>query len=336
MLWTDGIFLSMDDLKRVDSEIVDIQEVEGITVGGNYGSLRGAIDEASQELNKMLVAFGGHMGSGDVSPNHLEAVMNIGLGNAVRYRALTSQVVVTGANEFAWNHVKTWAAHFCLMILYRNATNRTTKDRYESKMRYYKSELDRRITRGVMGLGLPMVIQPLSAPGAIFERNSGKWSDENVTSVSATGSTDGGTFDVVITYVNQGAPDTGGNYIPDPTKYISSSQVGNSESNPSTIQTIEVSSNNVVSVDITSLIPPTGSQDPSTRILRAIIPLAATGWNVWAGPSGESLTLQNATPVPIATKTYALLSDPANDGPLVGFGQYADRVLSMSPTRQRG
>ncbi len=335
MIWTDGIFVSLNDLKRVDSEVSDIQDVEGIVVEGNYGSLRGGLEEASLEMNKMMVAYGGYLSSGDISPNHISAVLNIGLGNAVRYKALLSQIVVTGANQYAWNHVKTWAAHFCLMSIYRNATNRTTKDRYEGKMRYYKSELDRRITKGVTGLGLPLIIQPMAAPAALFERNSGAWSSSNVTAI-ASGTTSGGTYDVAITYVNQGDLLPGGGFRPDSTKYVSSSQVGNAESNPSTLQTIQVPANSVVSVNISSLIPPTGTQDPATRILCVIAPLAATGWNVWVGPTGETLTLQNASPIPISTKTYQLASDPTADGALVGFGQYADRILSMSPVRQRG
>ncbi len=335
MIWTDGIFVSLNDLKRVDSEVSDIQDVEGIAVDGNYGSLRGGLEEASQEMNKMMVAYGGYLSSGDISPNHISAVLNIGLGNAVRYKALLSQVVVTGADQFAWNHIKTWAAHFCLMSIYRNATNRTTKDRYEGKMRYYKSELDRRITRGVTGLGIPLIIQPMAAPAALFERGSGVWSSNNVTAVNS-GTTNGGTFDVAVTYVNQGSPLPGGGYLPDSTKYVSSSQVGNAESNPSVLQSIPVPSNSVISVNIASLKPPTGTQDPATRILCVIAPLAATGWNVWVGPSGETLTLQNASPIPIATKTYQLASDPTSNGPIIGFGQYADRILSMSPVRQRG
>jgi len=234
-----------------------------------------------------------------------------------------------------------------VMYLYRNASNRTVKDRYEAKMRFFKSELDKRYTRGVTGLGLPLVIQPLAAPAALFERNSGTWGTSNVTQTPVSGP-QGGTFDVAITYVNQGVP-VGFNasqnnwqsfrvtgYIPDSTKYVSSSYPGNAESNPSSIQTVNVSSGNVISVNISSLVPPNGYQDPSTRILCVVVPLAATGWNVYAGPTGELLTLQNDTPIPIATTSYQLAADPTNTGVPIGIGQYADRILSMSPTRQRG
>lgn len=334
MLWTDGIFITIEDLQRVDGGVLQVATDEGIPITGNYSFIRGAIEEATQELQKMSVAFGGYLSTGDVSPNHTAAVLNIGLGNAVRYKALPSQVVVSGPAPFTSNHVKLWATSFALMYLYRNASNRTVKDRYESKMRYYKSEIDKRLARSVMGLGLPLTIQPLAAPAATFERNSGSWTSANVTSAVQAGPT-GGTFDVAVTYVNQGVLTNSG-YTPDSTKYVSYLNPGNAESNPSTVQTVVVASGHVVHVDITSLNPSIGSQDPSQRILCVMVPLAATGWNIYVGTSGGTLYLQNLTPIPINTKTYQLAANPVNNTLAMGIGQYADRILSMSPTRQRG
>lgn len=294
----------------------------------------------------MSVAYGGYLSTGDVSPNHTSAVLNIGLGNAVRYKALPSQVVVSGQSMFTNNHVKQWAVAYTVMYLYRNASNRTVKDRYEAKMRFFKAELDRRLTRSITGLGLPLIIQPMAAPAALFERNTGTWGPANVTAVTQAGAS-GGTFDVAITYVNQGLPigyNASANnfqsfrvtgFVADATKYVSSSSPGNAESNPTSAQTILVPAGSAVSVSIASLNPPNGYQDPSTRILCVIIPLAATGWNIYAGQTGGVLTLQNASPIPIQTTSYQLPADPTNSGVPAGIGQYADRVLSMSPTRQR-
>lgn len=334
MLWTDGIFISIDDLYRMDSEIKVLTKNEGIVVDGDYGTLRGGLEEASQELTKMIVAYGGYLSSGDLSPNHMSAVLNIGLGNSVRQRALLSQVVVSGTSAFVGNHIKNWAATYCLMYIYRDATNRTVKDRYESKMLNYKSHLDRRLTRSIQGLGLPLIIQPLSRPAALFERNTGSWGEDNVLSI-AGGSTTGGSFDVAITYVCQGPPAPGGGYNVDATKYVSYSQQGNAESHPSTVVSKTVPANEVLKIDITSLNPPTGVQDPSSRLLCVILPLNATGWNVYVGATGGTLKLQNATPIPIATKTYTLASDPTTTGIPVGIGQYADRYMAVTPNRQR-
>lgn len=346
MLWTDALFITQDDVSRVDGGAVQVVNDESILGTGNYSYIRGAIEEVTQELTKMSVAFGGYLSTGDVSPNHTAAVLNIGLGNAVRYKALPSQVVVSGVGPYSSNHIKQWATMYTVMYLYRNASNRTVKDRYEAKMRFFKAEIDKRLRPSIIGLGLPLVIQPLAAPAATFERNSGTWSQSNLSSTTQAGPT-GGTFDVVITYVNQGQP-TGYNasqnnwqsfrvtgFTPDSTKYVSYSNPGNAESNPSQIQTVTVPSGNVLTVNISSLTPPNGYQDPSTRILCVIIPLAATGWNVYVGPTGGVLTLQNADPIPIWTTSYQLALDPTTTGVPVGIGQYADRVLSMSPTRQR-
>ena len=346
MLWTDALFITVDDVARLDGGAAQVVTDESISGSGNYSYIRGAIEEATQELTKMSVAFGGYLSTGDVSPNHTAAVLNIGLGNAVRYKALPSQVVVSGIGPFSSNHIKQWATAYAVMYLYRNASNRTVKDRYEAKMRFFKSELDRRLRPSIIGLGLPLVIQPIAAPAAIFERNSGTWGASNLSPISQTGPA-GGTFDVAITYVNQGQP-LGFNasqnnwqsfrvtgFNADATKYVSSLLPGNAESNPSTTLTTTVAADHVLGVSIASLTPPNGYQDPSTRILCVVIPLAATGWNVYVGPSGGVLTLQNATPIPIWTTSYQLALNPTTTGVPVGVGQYADRVLSMSPTRQR-
>lgn len=346
MLWTDALFVTANDVARLDGGAAQVIADENISATGNYSFLRGAIEEATQELQKMSVAYGGYLSTGDVSPNHTAAVLNIGLGNAVRYKAMPSQVVVSGVGPFSSNHVKQWATMYAAMFLYRNASNRTVKDRYEAKMRFFKAELDKRLTRSIVGLGLPLIIQPMAAPAAIFERNSGTWGASNLESV-AQGGASGGMFDVAITYVNQGLP-TGYNasqnnfqsfkvtgFLPDNTKYVSFANPGNAESNPSPIQTVTVASGNILKVDITSLTPPNGYQDPSARILCVVIPLAATGWNVYVGPSGGILTLQNSSPIPIWTTSYQLAADPTITGVPVGVGQYADRILSMAPTRQR-
>lgn len=346
MLWTDSLFVTAADLGRVDSECSKAVSDEGAVLVGNYGIIKDGLEEASQELNKIMVSFGGYLSSGDVSPNHISAVLNIGLGNSTRYKGLLGQVVVSGNDAYSWNHMKVWAVHYVLYILYRNLMNRTTKDRYEAKMRFYKSELDRRLTRSVTGLGIPMIIQPLTAPASL-ERTcattditnttmlpSGTWDSTNLSVISSSGKA-GGSFDVAITYVNQGVP-AGDTFVPDSTKYVSYQKNGNAESNPSpTISAFAVPANFVLSVSIASLNPPNGAQDPATRIICVILPLAATGWNLYVGPAGGTLTLQNALPIPIGTLSYQLTGDPTTTGLPASIGQYSDRRLSISPSRQR-
>src|SRR4051812_24371897 len=198
MLWADKLFITTDDLSRIDSEALDVAGAERVVMDGPNGMTRGAYEELTDEFQKMMISFGGYLGSGDVTPNHLAAVLNVGLGNAVRQKALPSQVVVSGDVPGQWNHVKRWAVYYTLEFLYRDAFNRTVKDRYEGKMRYYKSERQRRIQPTVAARGVPVVIQPLQRPAAAYEPNSGTWGAANVSAVASPGAPSG-SWDVAIT-----------------------------------------------------------------------------------------------------------------------------------------
>lgn len=324
MQWTDKVFVTVSDLLRIDSEVQLVATAEGITLTGNNGALFGAVEEAASELQKLVISFGGYLGSGDVTPNHLAAVLNVGLGNAIRQKATLSQVCVSGDVPGSSNWIKQWACFWALNCFYRDAFNRTVKDRYEGKMRYYKSELQRRITPTIYALGLPVVLRPLARPAATFERDSGTWDSTNVTAVAGAG-TITGSRDVVITYVD----------MSDSTLYISPTVRNNSESEPADRITLTITTGNVVSVDISSLDPPTGVQHPSQILVCVVSPLRATHWNVYVGAVDGTLYLQNTDPIPIATKTYTLAANPATSGPTAGIGQYASRRLSLVPTRQR-
>lgn len=326
MLWTDGEFVTAVDLMRVDSEVLSVAEAESITLEGSNSLLRGAIEETSNELMKLMVGFGGYIGYGDVSANHLAAVLNVGLGSTISHKAHLSQVVVSGPTPDTWNHIKQWVVFWSLHVFYRDAFNRTVKDRYEGKMRFFKSELQRRVTRTIDGLGIPLVMRPLSRPAALFERDSGTWDSSNVTLANdAAGTINDEAYDVVVTYVDMSANNL----------YVSKELDGNAESHPSDRARIELLTGKVILVDISSLNPPTGVQHPSQRILHAVAPLKATHWNVYVGKANGVLKLQNASPIPISTTSYQLTGNPGTVGYSSGSGQYADRVMALNPTRQR-
>lgn len=325
MLWTDGLFVSVNDLLQIDSEVEDVAEAEEISISGRYGAIATAITEATQPLHEMLVAFGGYLGGGDVSPNHIAAVMNVGLGSAVRYRALPNQIVVSGETDLVWGHMRKWVSHLALSIIYRNANNRTVKDRYESKMRAYKSEINRSILPAVRQLGIPLVIRPLSAPGALFERNSGDWDESNVGTTAGSGTLDDQVVEVAVTFVD----------MTDASLYVSSTVKHNAESAGSDKIKVMLTTGNVVTVDISSLNPPDGTQPRSLQIMCVMAPLTATHWNVYVGKSGKNLYLQNGTPIPIATKVHTLSGDPTFSGSILDSGQYQERRISISNLRQR-
>lgn len=325
MLWTDGLFVTTADLRRLDSQVAEVAEAEQISLTDPYyGSVRGAIEEAGRDLQNQLVMFGGYIGNGSVSANHLSAVMNVKQGSNSRSKAVLSQVVVSGETEYSWNIVKEWAVFSTLSFFYRDCFGRTVKDRYESKMRYYRSELSRRILPRMRGSGIPLVTSPLPRPGALFERDAGTWDNSNLSQTAGSGTIQG-TRDVVVTYVDMTAV----------TPYVDEDNRGNSESHPSDRASISLTSGNVLRVSISTLVPPTGVQHPAQQIMAVVKPLTATHWNVYVGTLDGPLYLQNASPIPIDTTTYTLTGDPVTSGANPGVGQYPDRLMTLLLTRQR-
>ena len=327
MLWTDGVFITSKDLMRIDSEVLKISANEDINLDGDSGMLRGAIEEASSELQKYVIAFGGYLNAGDLSANHLAAVLNVGIGNSVRQKILLQQVCVSGESSTSWNWIKEWVVFWGLKNFYRDAFSRLTNDRYEKKMLSYKDEIQRRLLGNIYGLGIPVVLQPLSTPGAIFERDSGTWGPENISMFPASPTPGANGVDVTITYVDMSQPN----------RYAGPTKPNNAESQPGVVQTVYPSTTPVqqsIVIDISSLNPPTGVQSMSTMLICVIAPLIATHWNVYAGNTGGTLYLQNASPIPIDTTSYTIPSLTLS-GYRVGFGQYPTRRLSVVPTRQR-
>jgi hypothetical protein len=314
MLWTDSIFITPQDLASLDSEIPTIAEDENVVLTGETGFIRRQIDEAGEEILRRMEVFGGWVGSSTLSANHIQGVMNIGGGAAAsRTKILLNQVVVSDRIPNKWSHLTQWVVHRTLVSFYRNSYSRTaSKDRYKSKLDEFNRLMLRQQNYILLDLGLPICYQPLPRPAAAFEINPGTWDTTNATPVANVLGTFAGNVDVAITYV-------------DSSRYLSSSQNQNAESTPSDRLTISLIAGELPRVDITSLVPPDGHQDPGSMALCVYTPLTATHWNVYAGKMGSQLILQNSTPIPIATKTYDFTADLKLTGTPMGLGQYADR-----------
>jgi hypothetical protein len=326
LLFTDKIFVTTNDLMRIDGETQVVADNESITLEGDNGLIRAGIEETANELQKLMVAFGGYLNSGDLTANHLAAVLNVGIGNSVRVKAALTQVCVSSDTGAAWNWIKQFAVFWTLRIFYRNAFARTVNDRYEKKMNLYKDELTRRVQPTLFGLGIPIVLRPLYAPASYFTRNSGSWDYANVSLVPGNGTLDGTQCDVVISYVDMSQANL----------YLDPSNVNNAESELADRITVNMSPGNVISVDISTLVPPTGIQDPAQVLVVVVSPLKATHWNVYVSPvAGGVLFLQNTVPIPIDVETYTLDADPIFSGPTAGLGQWPTRRLSLVPMRQR-
>jgi hypothetical protein len=323
-LWTDSIFIQPRDLLRLDAEAINVAQAEGVTLTGPNGLLRGAQEEAAMELQKQMIAYGGYLNSGDLSANHLAAVLNVGIGNSVRQKALLVQVPVTDGIPGSWSWVFQYAVYWALKVLYRDVFSRTVNDRYKTKLDYYEKELEKRVSKNLLALGIPIVLQPLSMPGAFYEPNSGTFNESNVELVGGPG-TSTKTYDVAVTYCDT----TQAN------RYVSAALSNNAESAGSVVQNVVPNGSQVIEVSIASLNPPTGAQSPATILVCVIAPMTASAWNVYVGTSGGTLYLQNSTPIPIATKTWTLPGDPIVSAYTLGLGQYQTRRLSIVPTRQR-
>lgn len=332
MLWTDGLFLTAASLARIDSGLVDTAQAENITLDGPGGAIFAGIEEAASELTKLVLAFGGYLNSGDLTANHYAAVMNVGIGNSVRQKIVLQQVCINAENQYSWSHVVQWAALWCVYSVYRNAFQRNNTDRYKEKMVYYKKELDNRVRWTLSSLGVPVVLQPLSAPAALWGYgdsnsgyDSGTWDSSNLSLVSSPSATFAGSLDVAVTYADMSAP---GNYV----SYL---KQNNCESGPSSKATITVTAGHKLSVNIASLKPADGIQPADQVLVCVVSPRKATHWNVYAGLSGSSLYLQNTTPIPVGTTSYTLTGDPVLSGFKLGRGQFSDRRLSIQLMRQR-
>jgi hypothetical protein len=337
MLWTDHIFVHSSDLTEIDSEIPVVASDEGITLDGCNGFIRRQIDEAGEEVLRRMEVYGGWIGSSTLSANHIQAVLNIGGGAAAsRTKILLDQIVVSDRIPNKWSYLKRWVAYRAVAGFYRNVFSRSaSKDRYKSKLEEYTKYLRQVQNQALLDLGLPICYQPLPRPAAfMYYTDVGTWTPNNITLTAGSGTADA-TYEFAVTYL-------------DISRYVNPSQnlaSGNAESAPSDKVAVGISPGNVFQVDISTLIPPTGGQDPGTMSLCVMTPLNPTHWNLYVGIQGQQyMWLQNPSPLPIATQpTFTFTGNPAIGTPVSPFtqaynlsnGQWADRRYQFQLLNQR-
>lgn len=326
MLWTDGPFVAKSDLLAVDPEVVDVAALSAEPVDGSPNSIiQMAISECGIQLMVQMQRFGGFYTSGQVSTNHMQAVLNGTGGSAInRSRTPLGQIVVDDIRVPA---LKTWVVYNALQFAFRAASSRTAKDRYKDKVTQYRKDIDQKHWPRLQSIGLPCVSNPLPCPGATLER-SGTWGVPDVSTVSAPGAT-GGTFFITITYVDQTR------WLG--TRYgVGAQAANNAESFWAVPVSVTTTANQAVSVSISHLIPPTGIMDPAQMAQTYTTPGSATGWLIYAGASVTGpFYLQTPTPVPIATLSRALTTDPILSGAIPN-PQYAESYFAMPDIFQRG
>lgn len=318
MLWADADFISAADLMSEDPDIQDAADSLGITLGGSSGAIRRGIEEAGRYLENMLVSFTTYISSNDISANHLAAVFYTGSMPNQRRRFTLAQVVVSGQNLEYWSDCKIWAMNWVLKRFYITAANKSETDRYTNKRDYYTKRNAIEMWPSFKQSGIPVVFRPMPAPDQAQARNPGTWLASLVVGSGVTTVA----YDVAVSYVDQSV-------------YINETLNGNGEGQASQVQTLTPTTGHVIQADITDLNPPNGALNLADISRGFVVPRNATGWNVWVGLTGQTLYLQNATPIPIATKIFTLPGDPVLSGFSVGQGQFADAFVSLHNLSKR-
>ena len=323
-LWIDGEFIFEEDLQSIDGEALDIADAESITLSGSQGILIQATQEAGFELlTEMVPAFQSYILPPGVTWQHQVAVWNTGLQqNQNSSRIQLAQVVVSGPFTNQWSILKRWVVYRALLQLYRSAAERKINDRYQAKFDRLATDVTNRMTPMLLNYGIPIVTNPLPRPGAKYFPNSGTFTSANVTAISG-GSNPQTQYVVAVTY-------TGSGYVTQTTTGI------DAESAPSDLITFTLPLNDLLQVDISTLVPPTSTQPTILWPESRFSPMAATGWNVYVGLTTGPMFLQTATPNPIATTTYAFAAAPVLSGKTMGQGQKPDALMTVQRTIFRG
>lgn len=323
MLFTDREFITVSDLQGFEPEITTKVLTPAIPVTGDNNILQRSISDCAVRLMASCQQFESYPSNGDglVSPNHLAGVFSNVYGTRNVPRVRLNQICLNSATPGLTSALKLWVCNYTLEQIFKAAWNRKVRhDKYEMEDKWQEKQKEyavyaRTSFSRLRAEGLPVVWRPLSAPAAAYDWQPGTWGDANLAATSGAGTEAGGEMSVQVSYVDQ-------------TAYLSRSKRGNAESHPSMPATLTVASGEVLVVDISSLNPPDGAAPPTGSAQGLAIGRKATGWNLYVNG-----VLQNAVPIPIATKTYTLAADPevsADPWRRIGEGQYPD-IFSVMP-----
>ena len=324
MIFTDSDIISLDSLTQLDSEVSAAAKAAKppILIEGPGSICEQAWQECGRRILQAMQSYVSYPAQTGMPATHIAAVTNVGVPARTQARTRLNQIVAT---ESQYGGVKSqmelWLAYHALYLFFRDVSARVDKDRYQEKMERY-DDVAYKFWKGLRCEGLPMVYQPMEAPGAKHGLKPGTWGTANLSLVGGSGTLTT-QIQVAITYCDAGRG------------YQSQRINGNAESAPSTLASITLEASKVLHVDISSLNPPTGQMDQVGLSQGAWTPLNATHWNLWVGNGSGPLYLQQEL-IPIATKTATLAGDPVFSGSPVGNGQYPDLNLVFMNIAMRG
>lgn len=324
MLFTDGPFVTSKDLNIIDREFIQLAADNNIPVDGSPDSLVSrATLAAGAEFTAQFQNFSGYLVGVGVSSNHLAAVLNV-LSTAInRPRALLQQIPVIEPNPTRSAFIR-WVRYYCLHDFYQSlAYQFVNEDKYRLKMELYNRERKAKWSQ-LNGNGVPVVLNPFSCPGAVWDYGAGIWAQSNVTTPPQGGTT-GGTFDMAITWVS--APG-----------YLGPTNQNGGESGPSLTITTAPAAGTSIAISLANLIPPNGTMQPAIGTAQGVFaPQSASGWNIYIGKAGDNIKyLQNVVPIPIATTSYQLPGDPTLSGYTLNPGQPAQFDYTIQKVLWRG
>lgn len=289
-LFTDSDHVTAAELRALDYEVADVAEVHKLTLEGVNSICRNAWEECGDRL---LAQFQ-HYGSNPFFDANTLPWSNA-TGTTSASIAL-SQVVVSDELAEKNSPLENWMIYVALEGLYRAVANASQEDRYKKKQDSYAAEVAR-AWRTLARTGLPVVSQPLSAPGAIHGPGmAGAFRDTDVSAI-ASGTRDAQPVEVAITW------------------WDSIRQV---ESGPSRVVGYQIDANSLLRVSRTGCLPP----------------VAATHWNVYVSSlTGQPLTRQ--AQVAIATTAWTASGAIADTSTPLGTGQRAERRMAFTNFLQR-
>lgn len=329
MLWVDEDFVTVDDLVAMDPEVPDVAVTERITLDGPGGVIRRAKSMAEQTLSRF-------MSFANFSPNDLTfRDVNFPItAPEFRYNyAGFAQLVISGESWSHWSSLKNFVVAKTLIEFYRMASNKNA-DRYSDRHEGMQDQLTKEFWPNFKRRGLPIIFNPLPAPGAIMER-AGTFGlfQGSVSLVAGAGTlaVPQGT-DFAVTWV-------GSRYANPTAPMFDEKSKNNQESGRSARVNIQLQAGEVAKVSILGLDYPNGNQPEFTKSSCRYSPGVAVGWNVWAGDPNDPdkiMYRQNtAGPIPIATTFWTLPGDPVLSGEQLGLGQFEQVVLEVRSQLQR-
>ena len=311
MLFTDGPSIGAADLTALDPSVPSVSSSSNIPLTGPGGVILQAWTELGHELLAWMASITGDFYT------YPGLILTNGVYGSNRSRYLLNQVITTAQWGGILSPLSLYAARKALTLFWSLAV-RSSKaaDRFEKKWEMAQTE-ERCAKRRVWSAGIPINLNPLSCPGALYDDvPAGAWTLANVSGASGGTLAAPESFDVAITWVDQST-------------YISPTASWNGESGPSSTVTLLLEAGQALAVSIASLIPPgkasyQGGIADGVRYARN-----ASGWNVYANLSGQDPVLQNAAPIALNVQTFTAATI-ALSGNLLGTGQAPD--FNQRPT----